>query len=230
MKKILPQILLCFCLLTAFVNSVNGIPRFAQSKINDDIAIIVNFPEKPILIPDYPSFWNFWAHLLDFNRDNHVNVGHTGVILVDGATGDLQYWDFGRYDEREDLTDPRPELYGTVRSARHVPVLKLKIKARISNGWITNLDTILIHLGAKKIFNSYGKIEASVVYSLDLDKMIENAVYYENRGYIFYGAPTHFYCTRFVRDVIRAGGSSFGLLTFTGTQTVRHARKKWPDR
>lgn len=192
------------------------------------MAIVVDFPEKPILIPQYRSFWNFWTHVFDFNRDQFVMVGHTGVILVNGTSGDLAYYDFGRYDDRNDLVGPRPEYYGTVRSARHVPQLELKLKARLENGWITNLDTILLHLGSNKLFRSYGRIEAAVVYDLDLSRMLARARGFEERVHMYYGAPVHQYCTRFVRDVIRAGGGSFSILSFTGKQTVRDVRRKWP--
>jgi hypothetical protein len=33
-----------------------------------DLAIIVDFPEKPIVIPHYRSFWNFWAMFLILTR------------------------------------------------------------------------------------------------------------------------------------------------------------------
>ena len=213
---------------------ISGSASFADSPVTDyyrrgynDLAVIVNFPEHPIRIPDYRSFWNWWAHVFDIDKDNHLRVGHTGVILVNGSTGDLQYFDFGRYDDRNDLMGPRPAFYGVVRSAFHVPSLDLKIKARMENGWITNLDTILLRLGSKKLFKDYGKMEIAIVYQLDYEKMIAKARFYEDRGYIYYGAPTHLYCTSFVRKVIDAGGNAFGYMNFTGTQTVRHVRKKF---
>jgi hypothetical protein len=192
-----------------------------------DLAVIVNFPEHPIRIPDYRSFWNWWAHVFDTDKDNNVRVGHTGVILVNGSTGELQYFDFGRYDDRNDLMGPRPAFYGVVRSAAHVPLLEMKIRAHLENGWIANLDTILLHLGSKKLLRDYGKMEIAIVYQLDYEKMIVKARSYEDRGYIYYGAPAHLYCTSFVRKVIDAGGSAFGYLNFTGSQTVRHVRKKF---
>lgn len=191
------------------------------------MAIVVNFPDKPIKLPYYRSFWNFWAHVFDFNRDNFARVGHTGVILVNGSTGDLEYFDFGRYDDRNDLMGPRPEFYGTVRSSGHVPGLALKMHAKFSNGWISNVDTILLHLGAKKLFTGYGRIEAAEVYRLNYDKMINRARRFEDVDYHLYGAPSNLYCTSFVRKVIRAGGGSFAFSVFTGTQTVKHVRKWW---
>ncbi len=227
MKLLRLSILLVFLCLPGLLPAENPLREPPGRRDNRDMAIVVNFPEKPILIPQYRSFWNFWAHVFDFNKDNYANVGHTGVILVDGTTGDLSYYDFGRYDDRRDQMGPRPEFYGTVRSARHVPELKLKIKARLENGWISNLDTVLVHLGAKKFFRSYGAIHTAIVYNLDLKRMVAKATEVEDQQFLFYGAPTHMYCTRFVREVIRAGGGTFGYTVFTGTQTVKHVRRKW---
>ena len=204
-------------------------PLWFVRKGNQDMAVVVNFPDKPIRIPHYRSVWNFGARLFDFNRDGFGMVGHTGVILVDGVSGDLFYFDLGRYDDREDLIGPRPEFYSTVRSARHVPQLELKLKARFQNGWIANLDTILIHLGAKDLFKSYGRMEVAQIFHLNLEKMVHKARSVEDIPYHYYGAPVHQYCTRFVREVIRAGGGSFGFTVFTGTQTVKHVKKFWPQ-
>lgn len=194
-----------------------------------DMAIIVNFPEEPIAIPHYRSFWNSAGHLIDFNRDGFLMVGHTGVILVNGINGSLQYFDLGRYDDRHDLMGPRPDFYGVVRSKRNVPELKLDIVARIENGWITNLEEILVHLGLTPLLRKYGRLDAAVVYQLDLKKMVKKAIDFEERGFLFYGAPAHIYCTSFVRKVIRAGGQGFRASVYTGTQTLQHIRKRHPQ-
>jgi hypothetical protein len=206
-----------------------AIPERINPTRVSDFAIVVNFPEKPIKIPHYRSFWNHCARLMDGNRDHHVMVGHTGVILVDGASGRLTYYDFGRYDDRDDLNGPRPEFYGTVRSERHVRQLELPLPARLENGRITNLDTILIHLGAKKLFRTYGRIDAAVVYQVDIQKMNRYASECEEQDYYWYGAPAYQYCTRFVREVVCAGGYRFPPGIFTGKQTIRQIKRDWPD-
>ncbi|MCK9323866.1 MAG: hypothetical protein M0P69_00070 [Bacteroidales bacterium] len=191
-----------------------------------DLAIIVDFPEKPIVIPHYRSFWNFWAHVFDFNQDGFGKVGHTAVILVDGQTGDLYYFDFGRYDDRSDLMGPRPEFYGTVRSARNVPQLELDIKAKIESDQILNLEAILIQLATKPILHGYDPIDFAVVPNLELGPMVEYARSCEEEGYFYYGAPAHLYCTSFVRKIISKGGKGFHPLNFTGQQTLKNVRKK----
>jgi hypothetical protein len=219
----------CFVLFPWIPGLASDCDSTGRDPGNRDMAVIVNYPFHPVEIPHYRSFWYTVARWLDFNHDNIANVGHTGIILVNGSTGELHYFDFGRYDDRVDLIGPRPEFYGTVRSERHVPQLRMNVRARIIDGWISNLDTILIQLVTKKILRGYDPVEVAVYPDLDIDKMLAEARYHENRGYIYYGAPVHLYCTSFVRKIIRAGGGSFGILTMTGKQTVRETRRKYPQ-
>ncbi|MFO7616612.1 MAG: DUF6695 family protein [Bacteroidales bacterium] len=226
MTQLRPFLLILLLLISGMLPISAGTESPNESVKGRDLAIIVDFPEKPIKIPHYRSFWYFYANLFDFDRDGYTMVGHTAIILVNGTTGDLEYFDFGRYDDRNDLMGPRPEFYGTVRSARHVPQLALKIKARIENDWIQNLDSILIQLAIKPLLRDYDPIDFAVVPNLKLGPMMELARKYEDEGFIYYGAPAHLYCTSFVRKLIRRGGNDFGLLNFTGQQTISHVRKK----
>ncbi|MCD6333143.1 MAG: hypothetical protein J7L89_07715 [Bacteroidales bacterium] len=218
---------LIFLLTALFLWPVRGYSLKHTDRKRKDIAIIVQFPEDPIAIPNYRSFWNTMAHLFDFNHDGYWPVGHTGVLLVEAASGHVEYFDMGRYDDRNDLTGPRSDFYGVVRSARHVPSLRIKLQAKIVNGWVENMDEILIHLGAKTLIKDYGRIEAAVVYRVDYQRMVRKARRLEDMGYIYYGAPTHLYCTSFVRKVVRKGGQPFPWLVFTGTQTIKHIRKSF---
>lgn len=204
-----------------------GFQGFAQKAPKRDIAVVVNFPDVPIPIPNYRSFWNSMAHLIDWDNNGYVKVGHTGVILIEASTGENQYFDMGRYDDRDDLMGPRPDFYGVVRSPRHVPVLRSQVKARIEQGWLTNLDEILAELVKTGLFSAYGRMESVVVYHLNYSTMLERARSLEQQGYHYYGAPAHLYCTNFVRKVIRAGGYPFPWLVFTGSQTTRHILKRY---
>ena len=194
---------------------------------SNDMAIIVNFPEKPILIPTYRSLSNEVAHWFDWNRDGYVMVSHTGIILCESETGQLLYFDFGRYNNRNDLMGPRPEYYGTVRSVDHVPELELPVKAKIEEGMIANLDTILIYLAINDLFDGYGRIDPAVIPDLNFERMVEKAREFESFDYHFYGAPFHLYCTSFVRKVLFAGGFRFTPWIFTGQQTINFVRRKF---
>lgn len=192
---------------------------------NNDLAVIVAFPEKPIPLPTDPTIWNRIARALDFDGDDHWDVGHAGVILINGESGEAEYVDFGRYEDREALLGQRPENFGVVRSPATVPGFKIERKARIENNILVNLDTLLIDLAIKPYFRDYGRLEAAVYYDLDMDKMLMLKSELEEEGYIKYGCPTQQYCTRFVRQVIRRGGGKFRVGNYTGMQDVRYTRR-----
>lgn len=189
------------------------------------MAVVIAFPEKDIQIPTDPSIWNKMARLVDLNRDDHWKVGHAGVLLIDKESRKVQYFDFGRYDNRVDLLEKRPENYGVVRSSETVPELQLSMKAQFNNGILSNLDSLLIHLAVKPMFKSYGRIEAAIYDHLFLDKMKTFINDLSQKGYVEYGCPTKQYCSRFVRQVIRKGGGRYSIGTYTGMQMVKWNRK-----
>lgn len=195
-------------------------------KDRNGLAVVIAFPEKNIALPTDPTIWNKMARLLDFDGDDHWRVGHGGMLIIDKKNGQVDYVDFGRYDERTDLSGDRPENYGIVRTSRHVPELRLPVRARFEAGFLTNLDTILIYLSEIPLFEGYGRMEAAVYDDLILGDMWAFVREQERAGYIRYGCPTHQYCTRFTRQVIRKGGGRYGLGIYTGKQMVRWQGRK----
>lgn len=216
--------------LMAFILSASGSVALNSNpdkriRTKDGVAVVIAFPEKNIPLPTDPTLWNKLARLFDFDGDDHWKVGHAGLMLIDKNTGEVEYVDFGRYEDRIDLQEPRPLNFGTVRSSPTVPGLKLDVKAKIVEGIIENLDTLLIHLASKPFFEGYGRLEASVYDRLNLENMKAFVASLSEKGYIKYGCPTQQYCSRFARQVIRKGGGRYSLGIYTGQQMVKWGRK-----
>jgi hypothetical protein len=222
------RLLILFLAGLILSNRAFGFQGEDKSAIPNDMAIVIAFPEIPIAIPTNPSIWNFFAHLFDMDKDDHLMVGHAGIILVEGETGNLKYFDFGRYDQRESELGPRPENFGVTRSPETVKLMDLDIKAEISDGIINNLDEILIHVAIKPCFKDYGRLEGAVYYDLDLKKMESFARAIEDDGYVKYGCPAQQYCSRFSRQIIRAGGGDFPPWSYSGMQMVNYVRRIYP--
>lgn len=212
-----------FCLLIASAKSYGS--EVPQRNPRNGLAVVIAFPDKNIPLPTDPTLWNRVANLLDFDGDGHWKVGHGGLLLIDKLTGSVDYVDFGRYDERLDLSDGRPENFGVVRTSHTVPDLAFVQKAHFLDGILMNLDSLLIELTEKPLFDGYGRIEAAIYDLLDLSDMWEFIREQETRGYIKYGCPTQQYCTRFARQAIRKGGGRYGLGVYTGRQMVRWHKK-----
>lgn len=200
-------------------------PDKVRIATKDAVAVVIAFPEKDISIPTIPNIWNGIARLFDFDGDNHLRVGHAGLLIIDPNNGTVKYVDFGRYDERKDLPCERPENYGVVRTPETVPELRIRIKARFQDGVLMNLDSLLVHLAAKPLFRSYGRVEASEYHHLNLEKMVRFIEEVSQKGYVRYGCPNLQYCSKFARQVIRKGGGRYSFSTLTGMQMVRWNRK-----
>ncbi len=201
------------------------IPGGGKESKNDGLAIVIAFPDKNIPLPTDPTIWNKLARFFDFDRDDHWKVGHAGLLLIDKKSGLAKYVDFGRYDHRIDIEEDRPDNYGVVRTPETVPELELDVKARFANDEIVNLDSLMASLATKSIFQSYGRIEAAVYDRLNFNRMVDFVKEVSSQGYVKYGCPTHQYCSKFARQVIRKGGGRFSLTTYTGMQMVRWNRK-----
>lgn len=203
---------------------------FADSAGSDGkrngMAVIVAFPEKNIPLPTDPTIWNKLAHFFDFDRDGSWRVGHAGILLINKENGRVEYVDFGRYDNRRDLPEKRPENFGVVRAPSVVPELDLEVKAQLDHGYLENLDSLLVYLAAKEEFEDYGRIEAAVYDDLNFPRMKAFIDDLKQKGYIKYGCPTQQYCSRFARQVVRRGGGRYGFGVYTGMQMVKWTRKK----
>ena len=128
-----------------------------------------------------------------------VKAGHAALCLVEHATGNIEYYDFGRY-----IT---PIGHGRVRNATTDIELHLPIDAVINNGNIDNLDEILawLHKHPEKTHGD-GDLHASVSSPIDFDKAQKYITDLHTRGSIPYGLfmSDGSNCARFVADTFLA--------------------------
>lgn len=165
---------------------------------NTGIIITLAYPETIVRVS------NEWSashvYLLGVGKKNYVRAGHAALLLIDKATGNLNYYDFGRY------VTPQPT--GRVRSKITDHELDFPLHANIQNNTIVNLDDILKFLATHpRLTHGEGMMLASVCDEINLD----NAKYYienlQDEGLIKYAAfgKTGSNCSRFVTDTLIAG-------------------------
>jgi hypothetical protein len=77
---------------------------------------------------------------LGLGDKNGIKLGHAALCTVDHSTGDVRYYDFGRY-----IT---PDGFGRVRSVLTDHELEVPVIAHIKNNKIKNIDEILLWLEA----------------------------------------------------------------------------------
>ena len=129
-------------------------------------------------------------------KDDCYNAGHAAFLLINNESGDIQYFDFGRYHT--------PMKYGRVRSKLTDPDIEMNHKAIISEGVILNLEEILLERFNNKACHGTGRLTASIVKNIHYTKAYDKVIQMQNREAIYYG-PFEFKgttCSRFVAKVV----------------------------
>ncbi len=122
---------------------------------------------------DVPMEW------LGIIRNNYYKAGHAAFLLIDNKSGDVHYFDYGRYHT--------PSQHGRVRDRETDPDVAVNIKAVIQNGIITNLEEILLERYNNKACHGEGKLTAAMVNNIDFKKAYAKAKALQNREDIPYG-------------------------------------------
>ncbi len=167
----------------------------------DDFAIALAWPDTTARADEA---WYRFFQKMGILHNLNFKVGHAAIILVDGNSGQLYYYDFGRY------VTPRGD--GRARSAQSDPKLALKIPAVIkksNNGnEIANIDEIIGELEQKKRdTHGNGELFYSIAkhFSIKQGKSLADKIV--RLGSVTYSAfaPANNNCSRFVQQVLCAG-------------------------
>ncbi len=170
----------------------------------DDSIIVLAWPETNVITA--MAWYDGLLKILKINRDDFYKVGHAATVLVEHETGNLRYFDFGRYHT--------PILHARARDMEHDPDLTIPIQAKFDDEKnITNLEKILKHLSQKHACHGDGTLHGSVYKGINFKEAYNWAKNLQKRGGIMYGpfeiGGTN--CSRFVNQVFRAGKPPFSI-------------------
>lgn len=156
-----------------------------------DFIIVLAWPEGMVA-----AAGGWYDKVLSTN--GQYRVGHSALILVNTATNQLNYFDFGRYHS--------PFGFGRVRDLETDPDISLKSKPIISGNSIDNIMEILLEISNLKATHGHGTLYASILKNIDFNKAYEKAKEMQNMGLISYGPVvlTGTNCSRFVASIMRA--------------------------
>lgn len=165
---------------------------------NTGIILILAYPETIVKISS--EWYLSYLRYVGIGTKNYVRAGHAALVLIEKATGILEYHDFGRY-----IT---PKHQGRVRGVETDHELKMPLVANIEDGEITNLNSILTFLAThSKITHGKGKMIASVCDVIDYRKARSYISMMQSRDFVpyavFKGDASN--CSRFVTDTLIAG-------------------------
>ncbi|NND51002.1 MAG: hypothetical protein HKN54_01265 [Flavobacteriaceae bacterium] len=164
---------------------------------NTGIILTLAYPETIVKVSDEwfaPYLW-----YVGIGKKNYVRAGHAAVVLIEKATGNLSYHDFGRY--------VTPFAHGRVRGKDTDHELDFPLHAEFENREIKNLNDILIFLATHpKLTHGEGKMIASVCDEIDFEKAQSYIKKMESRDFIRYAVfkneATN--CSRFVTQTLIA--------------------------
>ena len=159
--------------------------------MQNDFIIVLAWPEGMVA-----AAGGWYDKVLSTN--GQYRVGHSALILVNTATNQLNYFDFGRYHS--------PFGFGRVRDLETDPDISLKSKPIISGNSIDNIMEILLEISNLKATHGHGTLYASILKNIDFNKAYEKAKEMQNMGLISYGPVvlTGTNCSRFVASIMRA--------------------------
>ena len=131
-------------------------------------------------------------------KNDYYRAGHAALLLVNHANGEIHYFDYGRYHT--------PLKHGRVRDKHTDPDVDVKHRALIDNGFITNIEEILLERYHNKACHGEGRLTAAIVKNIDFNKAYYKAKEMQNREAIPYGpfVPDGSTCSRLVTQVVCA--------------------------
>jgi len=168
---------------------------------NTGTIIVLAWPDTKVVCEgkwyDEPMRW------VGAIKEGKYNAGHAAFLLIDNLTGNVQYFDFGRYHT--------PMKYGRVRSQYTDPDIEMKHKVIIQDGAITNLEEILVERYCNKSCHGDGRLTAAIVKNIDYVKALNKVLRMQAREAIYYG-PFEFSgttCSRLVAQTVLVSTSDW---------------------
>lgn len=176
----------------------------SQNLEHTGFAIAVSWPETYCKQPG--DWYDGLAKAIGISKHHYYKVGHTAIVLVQSATKQCHYFDFGRYHA--------PFQHGRVRSQFTDDGLRIRTLANISfdGVHIGNIKEILTELQKNHESHGEGILHASYV-AIDFESAYQKALEMQNVSPIPYG-PFRYKgsnCSRFVNKVILAGKPAVSL-------------------
>jgi hypothetical protein len=86
-----------------------------------DYRLTLQIPEVAVTVPDLIPWGNVLPDRIRIPRTTKriENLGHAGILLVEGSTGRTRYYEYGRYDPPLFLGQVRPQLIADVKIGRN---------------------------------------------------------------------------------------------------------------
>jgi len=171
---------------------------------NSGIILTMAYPDTIVMVAE--EWYSPLLRFVGIGKKNYVRAGHAALVLINKASGILEYHDFGRY-----ITS---EPNGRVRGKDTDHELDFPIKANIEEGVIKNISEILVFLATHpKLTHGEGRLIASVCHAIDYDKARAHITSQQERHFIRYAAfiKEASNCARFVTTALIASVTDMSI-------------------
>lgn len=155
----------------------------------------------PLAWPDslvnssYKSMDPIWK-MVRISKHSYYKVGHAAMLLINGDTGEVQYFDFGRYIA--------PDGYGRIRGVETDPELKFGVKALCEGNQILNFNEILHYVDNNKHTHGEGALYAGIYPGVNFEEVLRIIHQMQSKTLHRYGpfVINGTNCSRFVAQTI----------------------------
>lgn len=191
-----------------------------------DIVIPIAFPDYKVAVEIQKSKVDVfpWATFDDFNipayKDRISNLGHTGILFINGKTGTTKYYEYGRYDP--------PKNLGLVVKARNLP------DAVVKNGKIELLSLKKPLSFISEISGQSGRIQGVYIeVENKYDAMLGHAELRKSQNTFPNRKPYNLMtnsCIHFVKEItVRAGIATPWMVDPRPNSYMGEFRDDFPD-
>ncbi len=191
-----------------------------------DVVIPIVFPDYKVTVEIQKTEVDVfpWVTFDNFNipayKDKISNLGHAGVLFINGKTGTTKYYEYGRYD--------LPEKLGIVLKAKNLPDVK------ILNGQVdkTSLKKPLSYIS--RVSGQSGKIEGVyIAVNGKYDSMSKHAELRKSQNSFAKRKPYDLLtnsCIHFVKEITwQAGVSTPWMVDPRPSSYIGEFRDDFPD-
>jgi len=169
-----------------------------------DIVIPIVFPDyrisveiKKVEVDVFPWF-EFDNFMTPTYKDKISNLGHAGVLFINGKTGTTKYYEYGRYD--------LPEKLGIVLKARNLPNVKI-INGQVDNNSLKKPLSFI-----SRVSGQSGRIEGVYIeVNGKYDSMLRHAELRKSQNSFAKRKPYDLLtnsCIHFVKEITEKAGIS----------------------
>ncbi len=167
-------------------------------ELGKDLALVIAWPKCWAKAPE-----SLFGKLkkVGFFKSDYFQLGHTGILLINGTSGQVEYFDFGRYSTGE--------YQGRVRSRRSDPKLGIDVLAKLdAKGDLENLKELLWSIKSKQ-YEMHGEEEMHIAvcknYNFRQGKLFAESL--QDAGSQDYGSINFnkINCANFVQKVLLKG-------------------------